>query len=235
MKYALVDCRIDADTQRNLLNFADKIIKLPPLPSLAPPVASHADMLLWYDGRQIITYSDYAARARDTFSELEQIGCDIVLSEESAGADYPNDIRMNCALVGDVILAHSRHMSSEIKKAALLRGFSIVHTNQGYAKCSCVCVSHDAVITSDPSIAAAARGVGLDVLKIDSGYVRLDGYDTGFIGGASGVTDTNVVFCGNIELHPNARMITDFCKKHGKQAVSLSSHELYDYGTVIFI
>ena len=65
--------------------------------------------------------------------------------------------------------------------------------------------------------------------------MRLDGYDTGFIGGASGADDDAVYFCGDVSHHPDADAIKAFCQKHGKECVSLSDEELTDVGTLFFI
>jgi hypothetical protein len=96
-------------------------------------------------------------------------------------------------------------------------------------------VGDNAIITADPSIAKAVKEKGIDVLSVSPLGVRLDGYDYGFIGGASGTDEENVYFCGNIDLHPDSERIKAFCRKHGKNAVSLSDEPLYDYGTLIFI
>ena len=44
-----------------------------------------------------------------------------------------------------------------------------------------------------------------------------------------------VLFCGNIDLHPDVENIKAFCQKHKKTAVSLSDGELYDVGSIFFV
>ena len=74
----------------------------------------------------------------------------------------------------------------KVEELGLIR----VNVSQGYAKCSTCVVGEDAIITYDRGIAKAADAAGMDVLVIEPGHVDLPGYDTGFIGGASGlVTD----------------------------------------------
>ena len=105
----------------------------------------------------------------------------------------------------------------------------------GYAKCSICSVGENAIITADPSIAKTAKKNGIDVLKTEASHTRLDGYDCGFIGGASGDDGENIYFCGNLEKHPDGEKIKEFCKKHGRGVVCLSDEPLYDYGTLFFI
>lgn len=230
MRIAVADCRITQKIENALYDHADKIIRLPPCPLLAPPVASHPDMLLWSVGRRIVTYTSYAALANDELSTLLALGLELVTEDATPSASYPDDVRLNCAVVGKHAIANLKYTSAHVKES----GLTLLHANQGYTKCSTVLVSDNAIITSDTSVLNAAREAGIDALKIREGHVRLDGYGTGFIGGATGVTDTAVLFTGNLKSHPDAEEIERFCARHGKRAVSLSDAPLYDYGTVFF-
>ena len=96
-------------------------------------------------------------------------------------------------------------------------------------------MSENAIITADEGIAKTAAAHGIDVLKIREGYVDIDGYGYGFIGGASGACDDAVYFCGDILSHPDGQKIADFCEKHSKRCVSLSNDTLFDVGTLFFL
>lgn len=234
MIYAVVDYRISNEILNHLKAFADKVLLLPPHPSLPAPVASHPDMLLWQYGKQIVTYSDYLPMAENIFRKLEELGYSIVTTDRYPSSKYPGDVGLNCAVVGKTVFCNKKHISEKIRDISDKEGLNVLHVNQGYAKCSTVCVSQNAIITADPSIYSVALSAGIDALKITEGHIRLDGYNTGFIGGATGVTDEEVLFCGDLSLHPDAKRISDFCATHGKQAVSLSKESLYDYGTIMF-
>lgn len=227
---AVADCRITHDIENALYGYADKIIKLPPYSALAEPVASHPDMLLWRVGRKIVTYGAYAEIAKDELLSLLALGFELVTESALPSASYPDDVRLNCATVGKHAIANLKYTSEHVRKS----GLTLLHANQGYTKCSTVVVSDNAIITSDPSVFDTAMRAGIGALKISEGHVRLDGYGTGFIGGASGVTDEAVLFTGDLSSHPDAEKIEEFCARHGKRAVSLSSSSLYDYGTVFF-
>ena len=234
MRVAVADCRIDKAIERSLLGYADKLIKLPPFPALAAPVASHPDMLLWSFERVIVTHEDYSPLAKAAFDELGSLGYEIRFSRERVTSIYPKDIRLNCAIVGRHVIANTKYTSQTIADVAKRNGLLMLDVKQGYAKCSTVCVGNNAIITADTAIARKCQDAGIDALEVSHGSVRLDGYDTGFIGGASGATDKEVLFCGDISAHPDAQSITDFCLKYNKKPVSLSDEPLYDYGTVFF-
>ena len=231
MRCAVVDHRITAEIERKLLNYADRVLRLSPHPSLPAPVASHPDMLMWCHRDRIITFADYAPLAKEAFDVLTDMGYNILLEKAPLQGGYPHDVPLNCATVGNKLIANTKTAS----KLILEEGLEALHTRQGYAKCATVTVSDNAIISADPSVCQAAEKSGIQVLAIQQGHVCLDGYDTGFIGGCSGVTESEVLFTGDLSAHPDGQRIVDFCAAHGKSAISLSSSPLYDYGTVFFL
>lgn len=235
MTIAIVDSRISSVIEAELYGYADRIIKLPPFSLLAAPVASHPDMLIFAYSGVIFTWSEYRRETAEIFTELENLGFEIREIAENASPEYPADVKLNCAAIGEKFIANKNTVSASVLAFAEEKNIEIIHTRQGYAKCSAVCVSENAIITADPSVYNSAVRGGIDVLKIDEGYVRLDGYNTGFIGGASGSVGDKILFCGMLGAHPSGEKIREFCRLHGKTAVSLSNEPLYDYGTVIFL
>ncbi len=235
MRYAIADGRISKKCLRSLENLAESIVLLPPLPSLDVPVASHPDMLIWVCGKQIVAYADYYKIAKPQLDTLASAGFELLLANEQTGRTYPDDVHLNCALVGNHIICLRRSVSETISAIAERRGLTLVNTRQGYAKCATAVVSENAVITSDRAIYRSASKAGIDTLLIREGSVRLDGYGTGFLGGATGTVRDALLFCGSLDSHPDAAQIREFCKVHGKRAVSLSDEPLYDFGTVFFL
>ncbi len=235
MKFAVVDCRISDSCKKALENFADKIILLPPFSVLDAPVASHPDMLIWACGRELVTYKDYYTVAKPELDTLKNSGFELIFVDELPDRIYPADVHLNCALVGRKVICRTSSASRAIKEIAKRQGLSLIDTRQGYAKCSLAVVSDNALITADRGIFKIAKENGIDALLISEGGVRLDGYGTGFIGGATGTADTFLLFCGSLDEHPDAEHIKSFCDDHGKQAVSLSAEPLTDLGTVFIL
>ena len=231
---AIIDGRADKSIIHALEAFAKKVFSLPPFPALSEPVSAHADMLIWCYGKTVFTYADYRAITPEVFAELENLGYSVRTISQNPSSKYPHDVALNCALISTSIIANTKYCADEIQAFAAENKLTLLHTNQGYAKCSTVVVSDNAIITSDASIALVARENGIDTLTINSGGVVLPPYEYGFIGGASGADKQNVFFCGDIETHPNAAEIRAFCEKHQKGVVCLSQNPLFDVGTVMF-
>lgn len=236
MKIAIVDSRIPKDAECALSCHADKIIKLPPFKCLQEPVSAHPDMLLFPAERGIITSAQYFEENRSLLEELSDVsGREIVLDSGEIAPIYPQDVKFNCFAVGGRLFGLLSALSEQVLTWAMESEIPVVNLRQGYAKCSACIVSDNAVITEDEGVERAMLDSGIDVLRITSGQVALDGYDCGFIGGSSGADSENVYFCGNISKHPDFDAIEVFCRRHGKKCVSLGSGRLYDVGTIFFM
>jgi hypothetical protein len=203
---------------------------------LSTPVRSHADMLMLPVGKVVFTSSEYLSVAEDIFNELESHGYEIVACDAKIESEYPNDVAFDALVLKNAIIARLNSLPDEIKTYATAMGISLLDSKQGYAKCSAVRVSESAVITADKNIARAAEAAGADALLISAApeAIRLDGYDYGFIGGASGVLEDTVYFTGDISSHPDAERIAEFCKAHEKKMISVSSEPLNDVGGIFF-
>ena len=235
MKIAIVDSRIEKDAERALSDYADKIIKLPPFKRLQEPVSAHPDMLMFPTENSIITDKRYVKENAEIFREISELsGRRIVLCNKAFSPSYPDDVKFNCFAVEKTLFGLAASLSEKVLEWAGENCVSVKNVKQGYAKCSACIVSENAVITEDTSIERAMVENGIDVLRVTSGQVALDGYDRGFIGGASGSDRENVFFCGDISRHPNYVEIESFCRRHGKNCVSLGNVRLYDIGTIFF-
>ncbi|MCR5182791.1 MAG: hypothetical protein K6D56_07175 [Clostridia bacterium] len=172
---------------------------------------------------------------------------------------YPGDIIYNACSTGKFFIHNLKYTAPELLAAADEMGLIRLNVSQGYAKCSTCVVSEDAIITYDRGIAGAAAAAGLEVLDIGPGHVELPGYNTGFIGGASGLVrdlsrDTAeltqdpctkidpaggriprpiLVFNGDLSAHPDFRAITDFAEEHGAEVKFFADWKLTDIGSII--
>ena len=206
------------------------ILYLPPDPALPAPVAAHPDMIAFVLGNSVVmpeeylrTYPEIAARIK------EKTGGEPVGSRAGRGQDYPDDVALNCAVNGDVLFCLEAHAAPEVKELAGRCGLRIVNVRQGYAACSCL-TSDGFFITADPSLASAARSEDLDPFVITAGHITLPGYDSGFIGGASGVVGDRVFFFGDLFSHPDGGAIAKRITDAGYGFVCLSGCPLTDYG-----
>lgn len=231
---AVIDHRLPLPCRKRLLELGFTPLPLPPFSRLSAPVASHPDMLLLRVRDTLFCHHDYYTIAK---SEVDQIlhvsGLSLCLTEDHVGVTYPEDIVLNFVFTGNCLLGKTEFLAKKVKEYAETHRISLLSVNQGYAKCSTV-VLGGAIITADTEIEAAAKGAGVDTLLVESGGVTLPPYPYGFLGGASGVCDKTVYFCGNLKGHADGKAIEAFCQRHGYAVVSLSDEPLFDGGCILF-
>ena len=212
--------------EKLLLEKSFKVLTLPPFGALDSAVASHADMLLCPLGEALAAHPDYYSENRALFDENL---IKIITIDESASKKYPDDILLNGLFLSETLYGRTDKLSKTLVSFAR----ETVFTRQGYARCSVCKLSESAIITADESIADAASKNGVDVLKISAGHIILDGYDYGFIGGASFTYNDTVFFFGRVEDHLDFDKIRAFTAKHSMRTVSLSDRPLYDIGGAV--
>ncbi len=234
-RYVITDARLPHSCRDGLLRAGFEVIDLPPEPSLSPAVSGHPDMLI-HLGDRLFCRRSYYALARETLDRISSLsGLALELSDEPLSSTYPGDILFNALRIGDRLFGRLDALSHNLLDYATRAGLTLVNTRQGYAKCAVCTVSDSAAITADRGMARTLTNHGVDALLIEPGHIDLPGIDTGFIGGASGVCDGRVYFCGSLGTHPDAERIVKFCEKHGKTAASLSDEPLFDAGSLFFL
>jgi len=225
-KAVIIDSRMYKESKSLLINMGYQLYEIPENDFFEKPVCAHPDMHLFCMDK---IYASSFVYNLFTFENSVPTG-----REQSAAVyDYPNNVFLNCAKVGKNIICNKKYASPDIIANAEISGYNIINVKQGYAKCSTCVVSDNAVITEDDGILKACINNGIDALKISKGYVKLDGYDYGFIGGASGlIEDKLLAFNGDLNSHPDANKIIDFCSSYGVDVISLCNLPLYDVGSI---
>ena len=184
---------------------------------VADPVSSHPDMFMCKLG-----VSDSSPIYYGQNSKL--------------GPTYPNDIIYNCCGTGKFFIHNLKYTCPQLRLMADSLGMIPINVNQGYTKCSTVIVDEYSIITYDKGIAQECEkysSKGLETLLVSPGNIVLDGYNTGFIGGCSGRVDKQIIFNGNLELHPDFHKIKDFIESRNLQCVWFPEYPLTDIGSII--
>lgn len=154
--------------------------------------------------------------------------------QDDLGWDYPLDVAFNAACTGKYFIHNLSYTNEKLLLAAKEMGLTLINVRQGYTKCSIVVVSENAIITYDEGIVrACSKYPELEVLQVSPGFVRLDGYDTGFIGGSSGRVGNEVIFNGDLFAHPDFQRIVTFIEKRGLICRWFPDYKLTDIGSIL--
>ncbi len=185
----------------------------------------------------------------------------IVFNMGGIGYEYPDNVPYN-AVVTDRFLIHNTELTShEVLERARFAGLQIINVKQGYTRCSCLPVGSKAFITADEGIAKSLRAWNelirseaasaaadgdeeeaaslmndmIDILLVRQGYVHLEGFDHGFIGGTAGAVGKKIYFNGDLTEHPDSDIIVRFIEDHGYEPVWFADEPLTDIGSIFCI
>ena len=162
------------------------------------------------------------------------LGDKVFIGDADALSDsYPGDVLYNAARVGEYFLC-SEYTDKKLLYAAEKHKLKIIKLKQGYVKCNVVVVDDKHIITEDEGIAKTLKDeTDIEVLLIRRGYVKLPGYDYGFIGGTSGKIGNEIVFNGDLSAHPDYVKIKSFAEQCGIFVRYFKEYPLSDIGSII--
>jgi len=164
--------------------------------------------------------------------QLCSIGGKIIKAASPLPDSYPGCAAYNALAFGKYFVHRLDITAPVLLKEAENQELELINVKQGYAKCACVIVDENSIITADRGICRALENKA-NVLLIESGHVKLDGYDYGFLGGASGLINGTLLFCGDLEQHPDFERIMDFMSARNVKTEYIKGLELADIGSFI--
>ena len=234
MKNIICSHKLSKEIEKNLINLGVNPVKLCGIDNFGEihPINYHPDMFCFkLDENKWIFYDEIYKINKNI---IDKLNLEIITTKNPTSYEYPNDIGLNAAMFGDYLICNIKYTDGKILNNAKIKNKKIIDVKQGYAKCSVCIVDENSIITSDESVYIKAKENNINVLLIENGHIDLDGYNYGFIGGCSGLTEKNkLVFTGDIALHPGYTNIKNFCESRGVEIISLSDKKLYDYGSLL--
>ena len=203
---------------------------LPPVPGFTTSLKNHADIQLCLIDDHFFIHPLFNSSTDKVISNYSKIiKCGKILAES-----YPDDASYNACYTGKYLIHNLKFTAPEILDFCKSKNITAIHIKQGYARCSILPVNAEAVITADKKSAEIIRKSGIDVLLIQNGFIKLEGFKYGFIGGCCGIYKDTIYISGNFNNHPDEEEILSFIDKHGMKAQFLSE-ELIDIGSIFFL
>jgi len=229
MKTLLIGEKYRDKLGNSLFEYDFTPIWLPENPNLDSRLSSHIDLSVFkYD--KTLVLARYL-NTNNLVNYLTNEGYLINFSSEEQGKRYPKDVNLCAAVIGNTLLHNTKYTDPEI----LALGLSHIDIKQGYARCTSLIIDNHSLITADHGISDAAKRNSIDVLLISDEGISLDGFDRGFIGGASFKAEDTIYFTGDINKHINGKEICEFILKHGFNFCSLTNKPLFDIGGAIYL
>lgn len=198
-----------------LNKFGYEIIPTKKINTFLEPEQYHADMQILCIKNKVITLDDCIKKP---------------------GKNYPENILLNCLYHNNKLYGKLSATDSSVREYCRENNIETVNVNQGYTRCSTLVVNDKAVITADKSIEKGMKNNGVEVLLISAGKIVLEGFDYGFIGGASFSDNNTIYFFGDITKHPDYNKIKEFTSKHNSIIEILcKTQPLTDIGGAVLI
>lgn len=213
----------------DLISLGIELVLTEDCADVQPSVSFHADILCHHLGDENILIYPYSYGLKES---LLRLNMNVSLAQAPLSPQYPNDIRLNAARVGNRLICNKKYTDSTILSSVTYE--NIIDVPQGYAKCSVLAVDENSIITADRLIAQAFNKHGGTALLINEGSVRLDGYAYGFIGGAAAKLSSNTIyFTGKLAKHRDKDKIKDFLKERKIDIIEGSYDSLVDIGSML--
>lgn len=172
---------------------------------------------------------------RENFEYYKKIFPDknIIPSHSILSKKYPKDVSLNAFTFKNYFIHNLKFTDKVLLDYYKNSGYQMINIKQGYAKCSCL-VTNDFIITSDGGIYESLRDF-IPIYKIKHGEIRLQNFNYGFIGGASGALGKKIFFTGDFSHHSSHEEILKIIKKYDYEIEILSDETIEDFGSIYFI
>ncbi len=236
-KIAIINYRAYRESIGNLLNSGYKVILVKPFYRNKSYIASHADLQIFtfYKKEVIIAPNLSSFTVRQLVLSLNH-NKNIILGNSFLREGYPKEVFYNAIVVDKYLIGNLKYLDNTLIEIGRRYGFSLVHVNQGYVRCTTIPIDKKTVITEDRGVSKKLRSIGINVKFLQPGFIDIDGYDYGFLAGSSGI-DNNVFYVnGDIDLYPYKSELENYLKRYHIKIKSLApGKRLKDIGSILFV
>ncbi|MDB2119494.1 MAG: hypothetical protein E6423_02430 [Clostridium sp.] len=232
--YCFLDYRISNEELNNIINLNIEPILIPKCSKVYEAINGHVDIqlnILDKKNKKVIVQKDIS---KDFLNLLSSKGIGYILSENSLGTNYPENIIIN-ALITDNLFVHNLNYTDP-NLLKLQDNKKVINVKQGYTKCSVLPLGKDAFITSDKGIYKKLIQEDLDVLLIPPGDILLPSLNYGFIGGVGGmISENRLALFGELNSYAYGKEVYNFLYKHDIEPIALKKGKLIDRGSLLCI
>lgn len=228
MTYVLVAENFPEKSLEKLKDYG-KIVRTKSNKNLMKGLDTHTDILVHpLPSGDLVVDRENLEYYKKIFPDKNILPSHSILSKE-----YPKDIPLNAFSFKNYFIHNLKFTDKVLLDYYKNFGYQMINIKQGYGKCSCL-VTNDFIITSDGGIYGSLRDF-IPIYKINHGEIRLQNFNYGFIGGASGVLGKKIFFTGDFSHHSSHEEILKIIKKYDYEIEILSDETIEDFGSIYFI
>ena len=237
MEYILIDPRM-RNVEKNTLKYLGyELVPIQKSNNVYPEISSHVDIFTTKIGDTLVVEK---SQFEDLTFMLKKSEYNIVRGKEQIEMHYPDDIKYNVAIIGNYAVHNFKYTDKKVLKLLQEGGYELIDVEQGYTNCSIAVIDDTSVITTDKKIAERLRANNLSVLLLDytPDIKLLDEHGRyssmqGFIGGAIGKVDNNIIIFGDLEKIDRDGKIRNFITERHLQIIEFNGLDVIDYGGIL--
>lgn len=228
MKYVIVAENFSEDSAEKLKKYGE-VVRTRANKNLLKGLDTHPDILVHpLPNGDLVVDRDNLEYYKKIFPDKK-----ILPSHSSLSKKYPKDVPLNAFTFKNYFIHNLKFTDKVLLDYYKNSGYQMIDIKQGYGKCSCL-VTEDFIITSDGGIYESLRDF-IPIYKINHGEIRLQNFNYGFIGGASGALGKKIFFTGDFSHHSSHEEILKIIKKYNYEIEILSKDPIEDFGSIYFI
>ena len=228
MKYVIVAENFPEEAAEKLKAYG-KVVRTRANKNLLRGLDTHTDILTHpLPSGEIVVDRDNFEYYKKIFPDKKILPSHSILSKE-----YPKDVPLNAFTFKNYFIHNLKFTDQVLLDYYKNSAYELINIKQGYGKCSSL-VTEDFIITSDGGIYESLKDF-IPIYKIKHGKIRLQNFNYGFIGGASGAFDKKIFFTGDFSHHSSYEEILKIIKKYDYEIEILSKDPIEDYGSIYFI
>ena len=237
MEYIIIDPRM-RNVEKNTLKYLGyELVPIQRSNNVYPEISSHVDIFTTKIGDTLVVEK---SQFEDLTFMLKKSEYNIVRGKEQIEMHYPDDIKYNVAIIGNYAVHNFKYTDKKVLKLLQEGGYELIDVEQGYTNCSIAVIDDTSVITTDKKIAERLRANNLSVLLLDytPDIKLLDEHGRyssmqGFIGGAIGKVDNNIIIFGDLEKIDRDGKIRNFITERHLQIIEFNGLDVIDYGGIL--
>lgn len=237
MEYILIDNRM-RNVEKNTLKYLGyKLVAIDRSNNVYPEISSHVDIFTTKIGDTLVVEK---SKYKDLIFMLKKSEFNIVSGKEEVGMHYPEDIKYNVCVLGNYSIHNFKYTDKNVLKLLKENGYELINVEQGYTNCSIAVIDNSSVITTDKKIAEKLIANNFSVLLLDyTPDIKLkDEYGnyssmTGFIGGAIGKVDNNIIVFGDLDKIDRDNKIRKFIESRNLKLIDFKGLDVIDYGGIV--
>lgn len=224
VSHVLVAYDLSNELRYSLEKLGLTAVSSPYCKSLPEYIRYHPDMNCRHlGGNRFAVFKD-----AENLAPLLSLGAELIFVDPPSKPSYPHDAALNYLPFGNKLICNPE--TADKSTVALMPDLKKIAVKQGYCACSITVLDENTIICGDEGICRQAVKHNINVLRADNSKILLNGYNNGFIGGASGlISPDTVCFTGDT----SEVVCNDEIKVLGFKTVVLNSSRITDVGGIV--